>query len=118
MSPQPRNRLWGILLVVILAVSTAAIGFAHRTPTMKDQAAAVLTLAGFDIADICGDSGGPGHDDCPACHLTGGTILPDPGLALSDAGLRLVAELAAPRESRVVRTVRDPARGLRAPPAA
>jgi hypothetical protein len=39
-------------------------------------------------------------------------------LTLRDADLAFVAQVVAPRESRAVRSVLDPARGLRAPPLA
>lgn len=112
-----RPRLIGILLVLVLAVSTAALGFAHRMPSENDRAVAALAAAGIDISDFCGDEfDGAKPIHCPACHLVAGAILPDPMPEMRDAELRLVAEVAAPRESRAIRMVLDPVRGLRGPP--
>jgi hypothetical protein len=77
--------------------------------------------AGGDIADLCGDLDGdglPDHGDCPACQIAGSADLPPTTLTLRDADLAFVAQVVAPRESRAVRSVLDPARGLRAPPLA
>lgn len=111
-------RLFGIALTLILAVATAALGFAHRPPSADDEAFAAYVLAGGDLADLCGDTDGDGlsDHDCPACHLTASTLAPDPIETPRSAELRFVAQVVAPRESRAVRHVLDPARGLRAPP--
>lgn len=113
-------RLIGIALTLILAVATAALGFAHKPPSATDQALTAYVLAGGDLSDLCADLDGDGWPDhgCPACHLTGSALLPDSVEAARSAELRFVAQVISPRESRAARTVRDPARGLRAPPLA
>jgi hypothetical protein len=98
-----------------------ATGFAHRLPSTDDAALAAYALAGGDIADLCGDLDGdglPDHGDCPACQIAGGADLPPASPTLRNADLAFVAQVVAPRESRAVRAVLDPARGLRAPPLA
>ena len=104
-----------------LTVALVATGFAHRLPSTDDAALSAYALAGGDIADLCGDLDGdglPDHGDCPACQIAGGADLPPTALTLRDADLAFVAQVVAPRESRAVRAVLDPARGLRAPPLA
>jgi hypothetical protein len=110
-----------LILVAALTVALVATGFAHRLPSTDDTALAAYALAGGDIADLCGDLDGdglPDHADCPACQIAGGADLPPTTLTLRDADLAFVAQVVAPRESRAVRSVLDPARGLRAPPLA
>ena len=116
MSP---SGLIGLVLVLALTVSTALLGFAHRVPSPKDEALAAYALTGLSTADICGN--GPdakASRDCPVCHLVGSGSLPEVALRAQEAELRLIAVVAAPRESRAVRPVLDPAHGLRAPPVA
>lgn len=45
-------------------------------------------------------------------------MLPDEPQGVAEANYVYVATVIAPRESRAIRGVRDPARGLRAPPLA
>jgi hypothetical protein len=120
MTVNGRLRSLGILLVLILTVATGALGFAHRPPSADHEALVAYVLAGGNPADICGDSDGDGLADhgCPACHLTGSALVPDPAETLYLAEYRYVARVIAPRESRAVRAVLDPALGLRAPPLA
>lgn len=110
-----------LAVMVVLALALVATGFGHRMPSAGDLAQESYILAGGDLAGLCGDADGnglPDHIDCPACHLTGNALPPDAPPALRDAGLVLLATVTAPRESRAARPVRDPARGLRAPPLA
>jgi hypothetical protein len=117
-----RQRLSGFALLAIFALALVALGFAHRMPTPTDTALAAYLQLGGDIGDICGaDLDGDGqvdHRECPACHIVSAAIVPEAGLSLRDADVILVATRVAPRENRAVRTVLDPARGLRAPPLA
>ncbi len=110
-----------LLLLAALAVALVATGFANRVPATGDDAVLAYVLAGGTLSDICGDADGdglPDHGDCPACHIVGAAALPSADLGLRDADLIFVAAIVAPRESRAVRAVLDPARGLRAPPLA
>jgi hypothetical protein len=110
-----------LVLVAALTVALVATGFAHRLPGTNDASLTAYVLAGGDTADLCGDLDGdglPDHADCPACHIAGSADLPPTGQTLRDADLAFVATVVAPRESRAVRPVLDPARGLRAPPLA
>lgn len=118
MQPLLRIRRFGVALTLFIALCTAMLGFAHRAPSVQAAELEAYAVAGYDVSDICGDLETGGGDHCPACHLVGGAILPDPVSLLRDADLRLVAEVVAPRESRAAHRVRDPGLGLRAPPAA
>lgn len=105
------------LLVAVLLIALTAVGFAHRMPTAQNISAEAYVLAGGSLADLCSDSDGMiAGADCPACHLVGAAALPEPQPAIRDADLIFVAEVVAPRESRALSMVLDPARGLRAPP--
>ena len=106
-------------LVALLTLALAATGFGHRMPTAQDAQLEVIAQMG-GLAEICADLNGDGipDDDCPVCHLTGGAALPPATPSFIRADLAFVAEVAAPRESRAIRAVLDPARGLRAPPLA
>ena len=108
-------------VVAAFAIALTVTGFGHRIPSQADAAEQAYVLAGGDLADICGDIDGdglPDHADCPACHIVATADLPASNLTLHDADLAFVAKVVAPRESRAVRVVLDPARGMRAPPLA
>ena len=110
-----------LVLLAVLSLSLVATGFAHRMPSTDDAALAAYAMSGGDLADLCGDLDGdglPDHGDCPACQIAGSADLPPNALTLRDADLAFVAKVFAPRESRALRMVLDPARGLRAPPLA
>jgi len=111
----------GLTILLVLAFAMAASGVWHGFALQTDPAIRLYVLAGGDRADICGgaDGGGTaGHGDCPACHIPGAPGVPGAPVTLQDACLILVAAVTAPRESRAVRPVLDPARGMRAPPLA
>ncbi|MCB6178979.1 hypothetical protein LHP98_12680 [Rhodobacter sp. Har01] len=110
-----------LLMLVALTVALAATGFAHRMPTPDQAALDAFLLAGGELSDLCGDADGdglPDHPGCQACQIAGAADLPAPLTSARKADLVFVAEVVAPRESRAVRAVLDPARGLRAPPLA
>lgn len=107
--------------MVALTLALVATGFAHRLPSSDQLALQSYVLAGGNLGDLCGDADGdglPDRSDCPACHIAGAMDLPAPVTTIRDADLVFVAEVVAPRESRAIRAVLDPARGLRAPPRA
>ena len=108
-------------ILAVLTFALVATGFAHRIPTVQDAFLQSYVLAGGSLADLCADIDGDGladHGDCPACHIVASADLPDAGLTFHDADLAFVAKVISPRESRAVRVVLDPARGMRAPPLA
>lgn len=108
--------LW-VLVVLLVVLAAAGLGFAHRAPSAQDARLEAVALAGFVAADLCGDLPAAAHGtDCPVCHLVGAIPVPGADAAEIRAELRLLAVLSAPRESRAIRPVRDPALGLRAPP--
>ena len=108
-------------IVAAFAVAVAATGIGHRLPNGFDDQAQAFVLAGGDLADFCGDLDGdglPDRTDCPACHIAAIAGLPAPDVMLHDANFAFVAKVVAPRESRALRLVLDPALGMRAPPLA
>lgn len=110
-----------LAILVALTVALVATGFAHRVPTVADAMLESYVLSGGDLADLCVDADGdgiPDHSDCPACHIVAVADLPAADLAVHDADLAFSAKVVAPRESRALRAVLDPARGMRAPPLA
>lgn len=111
----------GVGLIALLTVALVATAFAHRIPNPSDIAIEAYVLAGGDISDICGDLRSDGkatHRDCPACHIFGSAMLPDAQQNIIHVDYVYVATVIAPRENRAVRSVLDPARGMRAPPLA
>lgn len=108
-------------LVVVVTLALVATGFAHRMPNAEDAAVQAFVAAGGALADLCGDADGKGnalHPDCPACHIAS-SFLPSPGTPnISDADLIFVASVVAPRESRALRHLPDPARSSQSPPLA
>jgi hypothetical protein len=113
------HSLSGLVLMVLLTAALAPTGFGHHLPNQEDRISQAYAQAGFDLADICGDGtsdGSASSGDCPVCHIVGAALPPPAGLSLHDADLIFVAKLVAPRESKALQRVRDPALGLRAPP--
>lgn len=111
-------RLQGLLLVLALSVALVATGFAHHAPSAQDEALVAYALSGGALDDLCGDDETAAGQDCPACQIVSGTMLPDSVTSIHAADLIFVAKVVAPRASRAVRVVLDPARGMRAPPLA
>ncbi|MCU0904086.1 MAG: hypothetical protein MUE83_09455 [Tabrizicola sp.] len=110
-----------LILLTVVAGALSATGFAHHVPSKNESALQAYVLAGGDLGDLCADEDGdglPDHADCPACHIVASLDLPAADLTLRDADLAFVVKVVAPRESRAVRGVLDPARGMRAPPLA
>jgi hypothetical protein len=110
-----------LVLIFALTVALVATGYGHRIPSANDSMIEAFLLSGGSLADLCADTDGdgqPDHGDCPACHIVASPDLPDADLTLHDADLAFVAKVVAPRESRAVRGVLDPALGMRAPPLA
>jgi hypothetical protein len=108
----------GVVLTLFLALTMGLVGFAHRAPSLSDEAVAAYALQGVALADLCGEDGKAMADGggCPACHVAAGITLPSPLRLLRQAELRLVATVIAPRESRALRIALNPAHGSRAPP--
>lgn len=110
-----------LMILAALSIALVATGFAHRIPSADETAMQAFLVAGGEPSILCGEMDGdglPDHGDCPACQIVGGADLPPSTLGLHDTELIFVAAVVAPRESRAVRGVLDPARGLRAPPLA
>lgn len=115
-----RKTLSGLILTFGLIVALAATGFAHHAPSLSDTSKMAFVLAGGQASDLCSDADmdDKPSQDCPACHLVGAAVIPTVDLPILTAELAFQAKVIAPRESRALRAVRDPAHGLRAPPIA
>ncbi len=116
-----KSHHFGLLLVALVTLAFVATGSSHRVLSSEDVALQSYLLSGGDLADLCGHANGdgfPDHMDCPACHIVSAAHLPEAELTLQAADFVFVAKVVAPRESRALRTVLDPARGMRAPPLA
>lgn len=117
----PLSSLYRVLLLVALTVALTATGFAHRMPAAQDEAVAYAMANGITLADLCaGDLDGDGTRDphCMACQIAGTADLPPATTGLIDLELAFVARVIAPRESRAIARVRDPAHTPQAPPVA
>lgn len=112
-------RVKGMVLLAVLTLALVATGFAHRLPSQQDSAVQAYLAAGGTLADLCADTNGNGdigHPDCIACQIAS-TLMPSSGtLTLRAADLVFVAAVVAPRESRALRHVPDPARSSQSPP--
>ncbi len=108
-----------LAFLAVLSIALVATGFVHRLPTANEVVVDAYVLAGGDLADLCAEGGADkhvSHRDCVACTTASIADLPAAVSSAHDADLAFVAEVVAPRASRAVRAVSDPARGLRAPP--
>jgi hypothetical protein len=113
------------LLLVALAVALTATGFAHRMPTAadgaEDSALAFALANGAQASDFCGNL--PGSDragslHCPACQITASVDLPPATGKLITLELAFHARVIAPRETRALRSILDPAHSPQGPPTA
>ena len=114
-------RLRQAVLLMLLTVSLTATAFAHRMPSPDDGAVAFALANGLTLADLCaGDPDGDGMRDghCPACQITATPGLPGPTPTLIDLELAFVLQIVAPRESRALARILDPARSPQGPPTA
>lgn len=110
-----------LALVVLLGLALATTGFAHRSPSLADQALELAVATGLTVQDICGDrTPGKGHvgPHCLACQITGATDLPGIlGLA-ERLGLPGCGPIHSANENRMAARVLDPAHAPQGPPAA
>lgn len=106
-----------LLLAITLALGTS--GFARRFSATDDPALAFAMENGVSIADLCGD-GAAGEAKaglpCVACHIAGTANLPPRLDLLIDLELAFAATVIAPRESRALASVLDPANTSQGPP--
>jgi hypothetical protein len=109
-----------LILLVAIALSLTATGFAHRMTAPQDQAMALALANGAQAADFCGDAPDrmPGAPHCEACQIAASANLAPPPAALSRLALACVAKVAAPRESRAVQRSLGRANLPQGPPAA
>lgn len=108
-----------VMLLGLLALALAFAGNGHRAPSAQEAGLEAGLLAGFALADLCGQRGEDGKtqaDPCPACTLAGLAAPPGCGTMARAADLVLVAQITAPRARRSVFAVLDPAHASRAPP--
>ncbi|MEH7829947.1 hypothetical protein [Gemmobacter denitrificans] len=118
-----------IALVLLVAFSLLLSGFAHRPALMAGPMAqpapaqaAYLADMGLTLADLCVEPGAAGDDmatgDCPACHLAGSILLPQPVAHGADIELRSAAAILVPAQTRGLGRSTNPATPVRAPPLA
>lgn len=109
------------LLLIALTVALVATGFAHRTPAVSDQMLAIALANGATLEDICAE-GNPGQrhsgPSCLACQIAASADLPPACGALQKQQLVFLARITAPRESRIIPRVLDPAHAPQGPPTA
>jgi hypothetical protein len=104
------------VLVLALLLAFNPVGASDGGP---GASALAFVLAAGDRADICSDgedTGHRGHGDCLACQLVGAPAIPGSDARLVLSEMPVVLRVVPTRESRSIRKVRDPCRGLRAPP--
>ena len=108
-----------VVLLGLVVLGLAFAGHGHRAPSAQGAALEAGLLAGFSLADLCGQPGEDGmlaQDPCPACTVAGLAALPGCGSSARPADLLLVAVITAPRARASVPAVHDPAHATRAPP--
>ncbi|MET4129374.1 hypothetical protein ACSSV6_002584 [Roseovarius sp. MBR-38] len=105
-----RSPLTAALLVAVLTVALAAVGFAHRGGGLPDADYAAYLAAGGSAGDLCAHGGGAGdhapakHESgtngCEACRIAAAMVLPEPGRA-PDVWPRPVRAPATPAEAQI-----------------
>jgi hypothetical protein len=116
------HQLHRLALLVALAVSLTATGFAHQIEAPDQAAAKAFALAnGATAADLCGNgTSGDSHADarCLACQIAGTAGLPPASGALSDLDFALLSRGPTPQESRAVARRLNLSYAPQAPPVA
>ena len=118
---KPLLSLHRVVLFAALTLALVATGFAHRMPGAQDEAVAYAVANGLSLADLCGgDFGDAGAHapPCLACQIAGSADLPPASGHLIRLELAFHARIIAPRESRAVAAVLDPAHTPQGPPVA
>jgi hypothetical protein len=113
------HHLHRAVILVAVTVALVATGFAHRMPSPQDEALAFLVANG-GVSDICGEVPGDGHaaPGCLACQISGTADVPPQAETLIDLEFAFQAEVIAPRESRALSRLFDPAHRPQGPPVA
>lgn len=116
--------LFGPVMVLMVAISLLASGFAHQpmlNAAQIDQAVYLADL-GLTAADLCAEQGdedgGMVMGDCPACHLSASLLLPEPVASFIEIELRTAAAIFVPADARGFGRSTNPATPVRAPPLA
>ena len=115
------HALHRVALLVALTVALVATGFAHRVPSVEDEALAAALRNGVSLNDFCGENPGKvlhAGAECQACQITGAADLPPLTGAQIDLELAFHAEVVAPREASSLRQPTDPAHPPQGPPVA
>ena len=114
--------LFRAVMVWMVAISLLMTGLAHRPVLNSAQVneAAYLAELGLTLADLCAEpgegEGGMAMGDCPACHLAGSILLPEPAEDLAKIELRAAAAVLVPADARGFGRIANPAAPVRAPP--
>ena len=111
-------RALSFAFVALLAIAFAATGLGHRLSTAEAAQLDVIAQMGGGVIELCSDLNGDGlpDDPCPLCHLGSPAVVPVGAATAYRADFAILLHDMAPRASRAVRPVLDPAHGLRAPP--
>jgi hypothetical protein len=107
--------------VAIMVLALAGVGAVHSVSQSESPQVEAFLLTGGSLADLCADTDGdgmPDHGECPECQVGAATAVPAIAMPLQEVDLAFVAKVVAPKESRAIRKVLNPANGLRAPPVA
>lgn len=114
-----QHRLMNLLVMVLLTLAMSASAFAHRAPSINEEALRAFLMAGGTLDDLCGGAAHEGQigDHCPLCRLDDPTGLAAPMVwprAADLTLLRVLQPIALPLAPKLA-----PARHgeARAPPA-
>jgi hypothetical protein len=113
------QRVRTAVLLGLVVLGLVFAGHGHRAPAAQDAALESGLLAGFALADLCGQPGEDGRmpdDPCPACTVPGFVAPAACGTVAQSADLVLAAVITAPRARRFAAVEHDPAHATRAPP--
>lgn len=118
MSRLTGSTLFSIILSVIFAFASAAMGPRHGAPAIPDAQLQAFITSGGTPSDICGgvDHGPTTASTCVFCLTPTEGILPASARVPLLAPRLYAANFTAEAENGTIKAVRDPALGLRAPP--
>lgn len=114
----PGSYLLAVLVSLLLALGSVAMGSMHGAVSASDAQMEAFIASGGDASDICGDigHGQKAGMECDFCLIAGNAPLPGVARTIVHLPRSVAASLTDNAENLTTRSVMDPARSLRGPP--
>jgi len=118
MRPALGTSLLAMLVSLLLALGSVAMGSMHGAVSAADAQMEAFVAMGGDASDICGDmgQGQRAGTQCDFCLIAGNAPLPAVARTMLHMPRSVAASFTDRAENLTTRSVMDPVRSLRGPP--